>query len=159
MPRGRGAVAASIPDHHKSLYVLGVAFATYGVTVAEPSGNGFIAVFVCAITLGIRRPDLSHTFEQRAADVVEVVKLGIFVVFGSLLTVDRLFGDGWAAVAIVAFTLLLARPIAIWIALVGERVDTATKAFMAWFGPKGVATMAFALLVLGANIPGNQRIF
>jgi len=155
MPRGRG-VLAGIPDHHKSLYVLGVAFATYGVTVT--SGNGFIAVFVCAITLGIRRPDLGHTFEERAADLVEVVKLGIFVVFGSLLTVDRLFGDGWAAVAIAVFTLLMARPIAIWIALVGVRVDTATKAFMAWFGPKGVATMTFALFVLGSEVPEGERI-
>jgi sodium/hydrogen antiporter len=158
MPRGRG-VLAGIPDHHKSLYVLGVAFATYGITVADPSGNGFIAVFVCAITLGIRRPDLAHTFEERAQDIVEVVKLGIFVVFGSLLTLDSLFGDGWAAVGIVAFTLLLARPIAIWISLLGEKLDTATKAFMAWFGPKGVATMTFALLVLGRGIDDGGRIF
>jgi sodium/hydrogen antiporter len=158
MPRGRGMLAG-IPDHHKSLYVLGVAFATYGVTIAEPSGNGFIAVFVCAITLGIRRPDLAHTFAERAADIVEVVKLGIFVVFGSLLTIDGLFGDGWAAVGIVAFTLLLARPIAIWISLLGERVDTATKAFMAWFGPKGVATMTFSLLVLGLGVREGERIF
>jgi NhaP-type Na+/H+ or K+/H+ antiporter len=158
MPRGRG-VLAGIPDHHKSLYVLGVAFATYGITVADPSGNGFIAVFVCAITLGIRRPDLGHTFAERAADIVEVVKLGIFVVFGALLTFDGLFADGWAAVGIVAFTLFLARPIAIWIALVGERVDTATKAFMAWFGPKGVATMTFSLLVLGLGVQEGERIF
>jgi sodium/hydrogen antiporter len=158
MPRGSGA-ADAIPDHHKALYVLGVAFATYGLTVAEPSGNGFIAVFVCAITLGIRRPDLAHTFSERASDIVEIVKLGIFVVFGSLLTIDGLFGDGWAAVGIVAFTLLLARPIAIWIALAGERVDTATKAFMAWFGPKGVATMTFSLLVLGLAAEQGERIF
>jgi NhaP-type Na+/H+ or K+/H+ antiporter len=158
MPRARG-VLAGIPDHHKSLYVLGVAFATYGITVAEPSGNGFIAVFVCAITLGIRRPDLAHTFAERSADIVEVVKLGIFVVFGSLLTLDGVFGDGWAAVGVVAFTLLLARPIAIWISLAGERVDTATKAFMAWFGPKGVATMTFSLLVLSLGIQEGERIF
>jgi NhaP-type Na+/H+ or K+/H+ antiporter len=159
MPRGRGAVAASIPDHHKSLYVLGVAFATYGLTVAEPSGNGFIAVFVCAITLGIRRSDLAHTFQRRADDVVEIVKLGVFVVFGSLLTLDGLFGDGWAAVGIVAFTLLLARPIAIWIALVGEKLDIATKGFMAWFGPKGVATMTFSILILAKGLAAGDRIF
>jgi sodium/hydrogen antiporter len=158
MPRGRG-VLGGIPEHHKALYVLGVAFATYGITVADPSGNGFIAAFVCAITLGIRRPDLSHTFSERAADIVEIVKLGIFVVFGALLTVDGLFADGWAAVAIVAFTLLLARPIAIWVSLLGVRVDTATKAFMAWFGPKGVATMTFSLLVLGLGIQQGERIF
>jgi sodium/hydrogen antiporter len=159
MPRGRGVLGAGIPDHHKSLYVLGVAFATYGLTVAEPSGNGFIAVFVCAITLGIRRSDLAHTFEQRADDIVEIVKLGIFVVFGALLTFDGLFEDGWAAVGIVAFTLLLARPIAIWIALVGTRLDTATKGFMAWFGPKGVATMAFSIFVLGQGVAEGERIF
>jgi NhaP-type Na+/H+ or K+/H+ antiporter len=159
MPRGRGIIGAGIPDHHKSLYVLGVAFATYGITVADPSGNGFIAVFVCAITLGIRRPDLGHTFAERAADIVEIVKLGIFVVFGALLTFDGLFADGWAAVGIVAFTLLLARPIAIWLSLLGERVDTATKAFMAWFGPKGVATMTFSLLVLGLGVDQGDRIF
>jgi sodium/hydrogen antiporter len=159
MPRGRGSLSEGIPPHHKSLYVLGVAFATYGATVLEPAGNGFIAVFVCAITLGIRRPDLGHYFEQRAEDIIEIVKLGVFVVFGSLLTFDGLFGDGWAAVGIVAFTLLLARPIAIWIALVGSRIDTATKGFMAWFGPKGVATMTFSLLVLGRGLEDGERIF
>jgi sodium/hydrogen antiporter len=159
MPRQRSLLGGGIPPHHKSLYALGVAFATYGVAVAEPSGNGFIAVFVCAIVLGIRRPDLGQYFKQRADDIVEIVKLGVFVVFGSLLTLEGLFGDGWAAVAIVAVTLLLARTIAIWIALAGTGLDTATKGFMAWFGPKGVATMTFSLLVLGQAIADGERIF
>jgi sodium/hydrogen antiporter len=157
MPRGR--LGAGIPPHHKSLYVLGVAFATYGITVLDPAGNGFIAVFVGAITLGIRRPDLREVFQDRADDIVEIVKLGIFVVFGALLTFDGLFGDGWAAVGVVAFTLLLARPIAIWIALAGVRIDTATKGFMAWFGPKGVATVTFSILVLGQSLENGERIF
>ena len=159
LPRGRG-LSENIPAHQQSLYGLGVAFAIYGVAVAlPPAGNGFIAVFVGAITLGILRRDVAVNFEHRAEDIVEIVKLGIFVVFGSLLTLDALFADGWAAVGIVAFTLLLARPIAIWIALAGCGVDSFTKGFMAWFGPKGVATMAFALFVLGEGIPDGQRIF
>ena len=108
---------------------------------------------MCAITLGIRRPDLRHTFEERADDIVEIVKLGVFVVFGSLLTIDGLFGDGWAAVAIVAITLLVARPVAIAVALLGTRLPLYLQAFMAWFGPKGVATMAFSLLVLAEGFP------
>ena len=155
MPKTRG-----IPAHQQSLYGLGAAFATYGVTVAlPPEGNGLIAVFVCAITLGIRRHDLRHTFEERADDIVEIVKLGIFVVFGSLLTLDGLFGDGWAAVAIVAVTLLIARPAAIAVALLGTKLPFYLQAFMAWFGPKGVATMAFSLLVLGEAFAGSERIF
>ena len=139
---------AGIP-HAQSLYALGVAFAAYGVAVAlPPAGNGFIAVFVCAITLGILRPDIRDNFEERAEDIVEIVKLGIFVVFGAVLTLDGLFTDGWAAVGIVVVTLLVARPVAIWIALAGTGLGADLKGFMAWFGPKGVATMAFSLLVI-----------
>ena len=149
-----------IPAHQQSLYALGAAFATYGVTVVlPPEGNGLIAVFVCAITLGIRRQDLRRTFEERADDIVEIVKLGVFVVFGSLLTLDGLFGDGWAAVAIVAITLVVARPAAIAVALIGTRLPFYLQAFMAWFGPKGVATMTFSLLVLGEAFADSERIF
>ena len=153
------AARAPIPGRSKSQYALGVAFAIYGITIALPDGNGFIAVFVGAITLGIRRPDLVHAFADQAYDIVEIVKLAIFVVFGALLTFDGLFNDGWAAVGIVAFTLLAARPVAIWVALAGTRLDTATKAFMAWFGPKGVATMAFSIFVLGQGVAQGERIF
>jgi NhaP-type Na+/H+ or K+/H+ antiporter len=158
MPR-KVALGHEITPHQKSLYALGTAFAAYGIAVLQPKGNGFIAVFVCAITLGMLRPDIRESFERRSEDVIEIVKLGIFVVFGSLLTFGGLFGDDWAAVAIVVFTLFVARPVAVFTALAGTRIDAATKAFMAWFGPKGVASMTFALLVLAENIPSGERIF
>jgi NhaP-type Na+/H+ or K+/H+ antiporter len=159
MPSADERSERRIPAHQKALYGLGVAFATYGVTVLPPHGNGFIAVFVAAIVVGVRRPDLRHYFAERAEEVVEIVKLGIFTVFGSLLTVHGLFGDGWAAVAVVAATFLLARPTAVWVALAGTGVDRAEKAFMAWFGPKGVATMTFSLLILGRDVHAGARIF
>jgi sodium/hydrogen antiporter len=60
---------------------------------------------------------------------------------------------------VVAFTLLVARPVAVFAALAGSRqVDAAQKAFMAWFGPKGVATMTFSLFVLGSAVPEAERI-
>ena len=154
LPRGE-----TIAAHQRALAALGVAFVAYGATTLPPHGNGVIAVFVCAITLGIRRPDVRHTFEERSDDVIEIAKLGVFVVFGSLLTLDGLFTDGWAAVAIVLVTLVLARTVAVMAALAGTGLDTATKGFMAFFGPKGVATMTFSLLVLNAEVPGGERIF
>jgi sodium/hydrogen antiporter len=115
-------------------------------------------VFVCAIVLGVRRPDMRH-YLGRSDDIIEIVKLGVFVVFGSLLALDSLLDDGWAAVGIVVVTLLIARTVAVWIALAGTGVERDEKAFMAWFGPKGVATMTFSLLVLNEGIPQGERIF
>jgi NhaP-type Na+/H+ or K+/H+ antiporter len=158
LPRG-GALHEAIPAPQRALYALGTALLTYGLTVTPPHGNGLIAVFVCAITLGIRRPDIRHYFESRVEEIIEIVKLGIFVVFGSLLTFGGLFGDGWAAVGLVAVALLAARPLALAAALAGTKLDLGTKAFMAWFGPKGVASMTFALIVLSRGIPAGERIF
>ena len=134
-----------------------MAFAAYGTAVLPPEGNGFIAVFVAAIAFGIWRADIRECFETRSEDVLEVVKLGVFLVFGAIFTLDTLFGDGWAAVGIAAFTLLVARPVAVFAALAGAgQVDRAGKAFMAWFGPKGVATMTFALFVFGSHRAGGR---
>jgi sodium/hydrogen antiporter len=158
MPRG-APLGHEISPHEKALYAIGVAFGTYGVATLIPDGNGFIAVFVAAIVLGILRPDIRECFERRSEDVIELVKLGIFVVFGALLSFSDLFHDGWGAVAIVAATFLLIRPLAIFLSLMGIRLSWQMKAFMGWFGPKGVATMAFSLLVLNREIAAADRIF
>ena len=155
----RRALGAEVTAHQKSMYALGAAFVAYGVAVLPPRGNGLIATFVAAIVLGIMRPDVRGSFVARAEDIVEVVKLGIFVLFGALLTFHGLFQDGLAAVGIAAFTLLVARPTAVFAALTGTSADLGTRGFMAWFGPKGVATMTFALLLLSRQIEDAGRIF
>ncbi|MEA2470751.1 MAG: sodium/hydrogen antiporter, partial [Thermoleophilaceae bacterium] len=96
----------------QALFALAVGFLAYGVAVLPPHGNGLIAVFVCAIVLGVRRPEMRVWFEGRWDGLLALVKLGVFLVFGSLLTLSALFGDGLAAVALVAFLLLVARPAA-----------------------------------------------
>jgi NhaP-type Na+/H+ or K+/H+ antiporter len=153
-----GWAAARLRPAERSQYAIGVAFATYALAHAV-HGNGLIAVFVCSIALGVRRPDIREAFESQAQDIIEIVKLAIFVVFGSLLTLHGLFAGGWATVAIVVFTLVLARPLAVLIALIGTKTDMPTRLFMGWFGPKGVATMTFSLLVLAEGIAEGNRIF
>ena len=99
MPRARG-LEEGPTDAQRSLYALGTAFTAYGVAVVRAAGG--------------QRPDRGVRVRDRArhpaarparrrssciaADIVEIVKLGVFVVFGSLLTLDGLFADGWAAV-------------------------------------------------------------
>ncbi len=158
MPERR-ALGTEISPHQKSLYGLGAAFAAYGVAVLPPEGNGLIAVFVCAIVLGILRPDIREAFERRSEDIIEVVKLGVFVVFGALLTANGLFDEGLAAVGIVAFTLFVARPVAVHVSVAGTDTSAAERWFMSWFGPKGVATMTFGLFVLGQGIENGNDIF
>lgn len=156
----RPGAGGDIPAHQKVLFAIGVALGTYGLLALVGHGNPFIAVYVCAITLGIRRTDIREHVEEGASELVEIVKLGIFVVFGSLLTLPNLFQNGWAAVAVVIVTLFVARPIAIWTSFVGTKpkLDNQTKAFMSWFGPKGVATMTYSIFVLTEGVRGAFEI-
>jgi NhaP-type Na+/H+ or K+/H+ antiporter len=154
------AAARLLPRRNETLFALLTAAVAYAVAVLPPHGNGLIAVFVCAIVVAVRRPDMRTSFEGRGEGLIQFVKLGVFFVFGALLTLDGLFTDGLAAVALVAWLLFAARPAAVFAALIGTRTDLATRAFMAWFGPKGVATMTFALLVLARDgIAERSRIF
>ena len=72
MPRDR-RLRERFATHDKALYALGFAFATYGVAVAPPHGNGLIEVFVCSIVLCVVRPDIREEFETRSTEIVEFV--------------------------------------------------------------------------------------
>jgi sodium/hydrogen antiporter len=154
------AASRLVPRRNETLFALLTAAVAYALAVLPPHGNGLISAFVCAIVVAVRRPDMRTSFEGKGEVLIQVVKLGIFFVFGTLLTLDGLFTDGVAALALVAWLLLAARPIAVFAALLGTRTNVATRAFMSWFGPKGVATMTFALLILArGGIAQRERIF
>ena len=57
------------------------------------------------------------------------------------------------------FVLLVARPAAVLVSLAGTRLARPVKLFIAWFGPKGVASMLFALLVLNSAVPHDELVF
>ena len=61
--------------------------------------------------------------------------------------------------ALIAFALLVARPAAVLVSLAGTRLPQPMRLFIAWFGPKGVASMLFALLVLHSAVPHNELVF
>ena len=61
-------------------------------------------------------------------------------------------------IAFIAFALLVARPVAIWLSFLRVDMPKPHRAFVAWFGPKGVAGMLFAVLVLNSDV-GEGVIF
>ena len=93
-----------------------------------------------------------------ADDIVEIVKLGIFVVFGALLTFDGLFGDGWAAVGVVAITLLVARPVAIAVALLGTQAAVLSAGVHGLVRPQGRGDDDLLTARARRGLPG-ERIF
>ena len=149
---------ATWPRIRRRLYALGVAFAAYGTATLPPEGNGFIAVFVARD----RARDLAPGHPRVLRGALRGPDRG-----GQAGRVPRVRGDPHLRRPVRRRLGggRRSRPSRCWWRARSRssprwpeqrQVDTAAKAFMAWFGPKGVATMTFALFVLGSERPGGR---
>jgi NhaP-type Na+/H+ or K+/H+ antiporter len=142
------------------LQVVPVAGALLAYGLAEAiEGSGFIAAFVGgAVFGGLRKRrggEVSHLIEQSGAVLAAVT----FVVFGAVLLGPALRDVTWQVVlyAVLSLTLLRMAPVAI--AMLGSGARRPTVAFLGWFGPRGAASIVFALLVLEeGGLPGESLI-
>lgn len=133
------------------LAVLALAQATHA--------NLYLAAFSAGITVTTCGQRQREAFEEFGELVAELLKLAALLVFGALITPDFLgqipFG-GWVfAVA----ALVVARPLALWIAFLGARLGVREQVAAMWFGPKGFASVVYGLLVLNADIPAGNEVF
>jgi NhaP-type Na+/H+ or K+/H+ antiporter len=81
-------------------------------------------------------------------------------VFGALIVTTGWFsGSTLALVAFVVFALVVARPVAVMLSFLGVGLPRSQKLFIAWFGPKGVASMLFALLVANSTVVHETLVF
>jgi NhaP-type Na+/H+ or K+/H+ antiporter len=82
-----------------------------------------------------------------------------FFVFGALIVATGYDEGVWRLALFIAFALLIARPAAVMLSFLRESLPRPLKLFIAWFGPKGVASMLFALFVLKSDVAQASLIF
>lgn len=129
-----------------------VTAALLAYTAAVPlGGSGFIAAFVGGLTFGAlrRRADVDdgnagHMIDE-AGDLFSAVT---FIVFGAVLLGPALGRLSWAVLGYAVVSLTVVRMIPVALSLVGTRPRAPTVAFLGWFGPRGLATIVFAILIL-----------
>ena len=88
-----------------------------------------------------------------------MLQIVAFAVFGALIVATDWNGSVAALAALIAFALFVARPASVLIAFLGVRLTTPEKLFIAWFGPKGIASMLFALFILNSSAPDRTLVF
>jgi NhaP-type Na+/H+ or K+/H+ antiporter len=134
----------------RRLATLAAALGSFALAVSL-GGNGFIAAFVAGIAFGAALPrdvaDVDKVTELPEL-VGEVLSFGVWFFFGAALVPIALqYLNGWIVVYAVA-SLTVVRVIPVALALLGARQDGATVLFMGWFGPRGMASVVFALLAV-----------
>lgn len=121
--------------------------------------NEFLAAFAGGVTLATLRPDLAQQMRKLGAPLAEALKLATLLVFGALLELEWLFGTGLPGFAFAALALLLARPAALVLAFVGQGLERKEWLAAAWFGPKGFASLLYAIIMLHRGLPEGEHLF
>jgi sodium/hydrogen antiporter len=147
-----------ITRRYEGLYAIGIGLAAYGVADIT-FGNGLIAAFVAGIVLGAAEHQIPRNFIDFSDNVSSVFQVVTFFIFGALIVATGYHRSIWQLAVFVAFALLVARPVAVLLSLTGTRLPRPQRLFISWFGPKGVASVLFALLVLDRGIGSSPLIF
>ncbi len=134
----------------RRLATLAAALASFALALTL-EGNGFIAAFVAGIAFGAGLPDeVADTEEVGELPELmgELLALGVWFLFGAALVPLALehFSASLLVYAILSLTLIRMVPVAL--SLVGAGLDRPTVLFVGWFGPRGLASVVFALLAI-----------
>jgi NhaP-type Na+/H+ or K+/H+ antiporter len=147
-----------ITARYEGIYAVGFALFAFGLAEAT-IGNGLIAAFVCGIAMGASEREVPDGFVEFAENTSAILQVLTFFVFGGLIYATGFHHSVPPLVVFVAFALLVARPVAVLLSFLRTGIPRSEKLFMAWFGPKGVASMLFALFVLKSDVGNNSLIF
>ena len=88
----------------------------------------------------------------------EALALLTWVVFGGIVVARMIDRVTWPALLYAMLSLTVIRMLPVFLCLIGTRTSMADKLFIGWFGPRGLATIVFAVLVLDEKLPGNDTI-
>ena len=127
--------------------VLGLAVCAYASAVAL-HGNGFIAAFVGGLAFGTTAGRRGEPLIPFVEETGALVSLMVWLAFGAVAVAPAVEVLNWQIVLYAVLSLTVIRMVPVAAVLIGTRLDRATIALVAWFGPRGLASVVFCLLAL-----------
>jgi len=131
----------------RGLYFLAVAFFAYFGAEAI-GGNGFISAFIAGLVFGNTLDSPSTFIHEFMEGEGQLFTLLTFLIFGAVLAPIGLEHATLKTTVLAILFLSVVRMLPIWLSLVGTGLSLSDKLFLGWFGPRGLASILFALLVL-----------
>jgi sodium/hydrogen antiporter len=146
-----------ISEHWVEIPIVALAAACFA-TAQALGGSGFIACFVGGLLLSGLGARHKQELLRGAEHMGEALALLTWVVFGGIVVARLIERVSWPVLLYAVLSLTVIRMLPVFLCLIGTRTTTADKLFIGWFGPRGLATIVFAVLVLDEKLPGNDTI-
>ncbi len=142
-----GTRSGWVNDPFQRIAGLGLALLAFGAAEFV-GGNGFIAAFVAGLTLGNTARGVCKCLYEFGEAEAQLLTLLVFLAFGAVMLPQAIPNITGAAVLYVLLSLTVVRMVPVALSLLGTGLRPASVAFLGWFGPRGLASMLFVLLVV-----------
>ena len=119
----------------------------YGIAVAL-DGSGFIAAFVAGLAFRIAIKRDPEDINRLTEEVGSVLSGITFILFGAILLGPALGEATWELALYAILSLTVVRMLPVAIATIGSHARLPTIGFLGWFGPRGLASIVFAVIVI-----------
>lgn len=153
------AIRKKAMDHaYQELAGIAIALIAY-TSAAAIGGNGFIAAFVAGLVLGNSSKEVCSCLYDFAEAESQLLMLVTFLLVGLGLAWPTLAAAPLSAWIYALLSLTVFRMLPVAIALWGSGESAATRLFLGWFGPRGLASILFAILLLEKlAVPHSEQI-
>jgi sodium/hydrogen antiporter len=122
-------------------------------------GSGFVAAFVGGLLFGgLVEHERKHSLIMAAEGIGDLAALLTWVVFGATVVGRMIDQVTWTMVLYALLSLTLVRMLPVWLSLRGLGIRYDEALFIGWFGPRGLASIVFAVMAVDAGIPGADLI-
>lgn len=129
------------------------------VATTGAGGSGFIGSFVAGLVYGRMLGSIAHQSTELTEDVGRLISSVTFLLFGAVLVSSSIDRVDLETVVYAVTSLTVVRMLPVAVALMGSGAAWPTRWFAGWFGPRGLATIVFALTVIeGSGLAGTTRI-
>jgi sodium/hydrogen antiporter len=115
---------------------------------AALGGSGFIAAFVAGIVFGATAGAHAEATNFLAEETGELLNAATFLLFGAVLLGPALGGLDWRIALYAVLSLTLVRMLPVTLAMLGAGMRRVTVGFLGWFGPRGLASIVFVLILV-----------
>jgi NhaP-type Na+/H+ or K+/H+ antiporter len=118
-------------------------------------GSGFIAAFSGGLLFGALAKQHREEFLLAAEGTGNIMALITWVIFGAAVVSKAIGNFSWIVVLYAILSLTLIRMLPVFFSLSGLQANTEGKLFIGWFGPRGLASIVFAVIVVNASLPND----
>lgn len=121
-------------------------------------GSGFIACFVGGLIAGALARQHKEPLLLAAEGTGDTLALLTWVTFGAVVAGGAAEHFQWNAVVYAVLSLTVIRMLPVFLSLTGMGLTASDKLFIGWFGPRGLASIVFLVIVLNEHLPGAETL-